>query len=129
MNVDHLKAFQKVAATGSFTKSARELFLTQSAVSQQIRALEDEIGGKLFDRSGRKLRLAAKGEALLAYSERLFDLHDEIETLFGRLKTLKKGKISAEIRGKPDPLFLDMGGSDPYTPPLPQASPRQMGMR
>ncbi|MFH1017156.1 MAG: LysR family transcriptional regulator [Pseudomonadota bacterium] len=94
MNVDHLKAFQKVAATGSFTKSARELFLTQSAVSQQIRALEDEIGGKLFDRSGRKIRLAAKGEALLAYSERLFDLHDEIETLFGSLKTLKKGKIA-----------------------------------
>ncbi|MBU4582258.1 MAG: LysR family transcriptional regulator [Proteobacteria bacterium] len=94
MNVDHLKAFQKVAATGSFTKSARELFLTQSAVSQQIRALEDEIGGKLFDRSGRKIRLTGEGELLLAYTERLFDLHDEIETLFGRLKTLKKGKIA-----------------------------------
>ncbi|MBU2054604.1 MAG: LysR family transcriptional regulator [Proteobacteria bacterium] len=61
MNVDHLKAFQKVAATGSFTKAARELFLTQSAVSQQIRALENEIGGRLFDRSGKEIRLTGEG--------------------------------------------------------------------
>jgi len=94
MNVDHLKAFQKVAATGSFTKAARELFLTQSAVSQQIRTLENEIGGKLFDRSGRKILLTGEGEVLLTYAERLFDLHEEIETLFGGLRTLGKGKVA-----------------------------------
>jgi DNA-binding transcriptional LysR family regulator len=94
MNVDHLKAFQKVAAAGSFTKAARELFLTQSAVSQQIRALENEIGGKLFDRSGRKILLTGEGEVLLIYAERLFDLHEEIETLFGGLRTLRKGKVA-----------------------------------
>lgn len=94
MNVDHLKAFQKVAATGSFTKAARELFLTQSAVSQQIRTLENEIGGKLFDRSGRKILLTGEGEVLLTYAEKLFDLHEEIETLFGGLRTLRKGKVA-----------------------------------
>jgi DNA-binding transcriptional LysR family regulator len=94
MNIDQIKAFHKVAAAGSFTKAARELFLTQSAVSQQIRALEDEIGGRLFDRSGKKIRLTQEGEVLLAYSERLFDLHEEIETLFGSLRTLQKGKIT-----------------------------------
>lgn len=94
MNVDHLKAFHKVAATGSFTKAARELFLTQSAVSQQISALENEIGGKLFDRSGRKILLTGEGEVLLSYAERLFDLHEEIETLFGGLRTLRKGKVA-----------------------------------
>jgi DNA-binding transcriptional LysR family regulator len=94
MNIDQIKAFHKVAAAGSFTKAARELFLTQSAVSQQIRALEDEIGGRLFDRSGKKIRLTGEGEVLLAYSERLFDLHEEIEKLFGSLKTLQKGKIA-----------------------------------
>ena len=92
MNVDQLKTFHRVAAAGSFTKAARELFLTQSAVSQQIRALEDEIGGRLFDRSGKKIRLTGEGEVLLTYAERLFDLHEEIETLFGGLKTLEKGK-------------------------------------
>jgi DNA-binding transcriptional LysR family regulator len=94
MNVDQLKAFHKVATAGSFTKAARELFLTQSAVSQQIRALEDEIGCRLFDRSGKRVCLTGEGEVLLVYSERLFDLHEEIETLFGNLKTLQKGKIT-----------------------------------
>lgn len=94
MNIDQLKAFHKVAAAGSFTKAARELFLTQSAVSQQIRALEDEIGGRIFDRSGKRIRLTGEGEVLLTYTERLFDLHEEIKTLFGSLKTLQKGKIA-----------------------------------
>jgi DNA-binding transcriptional LysR family regulator len=94
MNIDQLKTFHKVAAAGSFTKAARELFLTQSAVSQQIRALEDEIGGRLFDRSGKRTRLTGEGDVLLTYAERLFDLHEEIETLFGSLRTLQKGKIS-----------------------------------
>ena len=57
MNIDQIRAFHKVATTGSFTKAARELFLTQSAVSQQIRSLEERIGGTLFDRSGKKIRL------------------------------------------------------------------------
>jgi DNA-binding transcriptional LysR family regulator len=94
MNVDQIKAFHKVAAAGSFTKAARELFLTQSAVSQQIRALEDEIGGRLFDRSGRTVRLTGEGEVLMAYATRLFDLHEEIETLFSGFRKLEKGRIA-----------------------------------
>ncbi|MHB8909148.1 MAG: LysR family transcriptional regulator [Syntrophales bacterium] len=94
MNVDQMKAFHKVAATRSFTKAARELFLTQSAISQQIRALENEIGGRLFDRSGKRIRLTGEGEVLLTYTEKLFDLHEEIETLFGSLRTLRTGKIA-----------------------------------
>ncbi|MCX5839374.1 MAG: LysR family transcriptional regulator [Deltaproteobacteria bacterium] len=94
MNIDQIKTFHMVAAAGSFTKAARELFLTQSAVSQQIRALEDEIGGRLFDRSGKRIHLTGEGEVLLTYAERLFDLHEEIETLFGSLRTLQKGKIT-----------------------------------
>ena len=94
MNVDQLKAFHKVAALGSFTKAARELFLTQSAVSQQIGALEAEIGGRLFDRSGKGIRLTGEGEVLLAYAEKLFELHEEIDAIFGSLRTLQKGKIA-----------------------------------
>lgn len=94
MNVDQIKAFHKVAATGSFTKAARELFLTQSAVSQQIRALEAEMGGRLFDRSGRTVRLTGEGEVLLAYSRRLFHIHEEIEALFDGFRKLERGKIA-----------------------------------
>jgi len=94
MNVDQIKAFHKVALTGSFTQAARDLFLTQSAVSQQIRALEEEIGGRLFDRSGGKVRMTGEGEVLLTYAERLFDLHEEIEGLFGNLRRLERGKVA-----------------------------------
>lgn len=94
MNVDQLKAFHKVAVLGSFTNAARELFLTQSAVSQQIGALENEIGDLLFDRSGKRVKLTGEGEVLLNYAERLFDLHEEIETVFGSLRTLRKGRIA-----------------------------------
>jgi DNA-binding transcriptional LysR family regulator len=106
MNVDQMKAFHKVAGTGSFTKAARELFLTQSAVSQQIRALENEVGSRLFDRSGKKIRLTGEGEALLTYTERLFDLHEEIETLFGSLRTLQKGKIAVGATGVIGTYFM-----------------------
>jgi DNA-binding transcriptional LysR family regulator len=106
MNVDQMKAFHKVAGTGSFTKAARELFLTQSAVSQQIRALENEVGSRLFDRSGKIIRLTGEGEALLTYTERLFDLHEEIETLFGSLRTLQKGKIAVGATGVIGTYFM-----------------------
>jgi len=94
MNIDQLKAFHKVAYTGSFTKAARELFLSQPAVSQQIQALESSLGITLFDRSGKKVRLTGEGEILLSYTNRIFHLYDEIELLFGQLQSLEKGKIT-----------------------------------
>ena len=57
MKIDQLRTFQKVALTGSFTRAARELFLTQPAVSQQIKALEHVYGVKLFDRQGKTIQL------------------------------------------------------------------------
>lgn len=94
MNIDQLKAFHKVAYTSSFTKAARELFLSQPAVSQQIQALESSLGITLFDRSGKKVRLTDEGEILLSYTNRLFHLYEEIELLFGQLRSLEKGKIT-----------------------------------
>ncbi len=83
-----------MALTGSFTKASGELFLTQSAVSQQIQALESSLGIILFDRSGKRVRLTSEGKILLSYTDRLFNLYEEIETLFGHLKGLQKGKIT-----------------------------------
>ena len=93
MNTEQLKAFHKVAATGSFTRAARELFVTQPAVSHEVRALESSLGVTLFDRSGKKVRMTAEGEILFSHTHRLFALHEEIESLFGRMKTLQYGSI------------------------------------
>jgi DNA-binding transcriptional LysR family regulator len=94
MKLDQLKSFHRVALTGSFTEAARDLFLTQPAVSQQIQLLEHAMGVRLFDRPGKKTRLTSEGEILLSYTIRLFQLYEEIEMLFSQLHGLEKGKVT-----------------------------------
>lgn len=71
MNFRHLEAFVGIARTGSVTRAAEELHLTQPSVSQQIRELEEELGLPLFDRLARGITLTEVGSALLPMAERL----------------------------------------------------------
>lgn len=66
-----LLAFSALARRGSFTLAAKDLFLTQSAVSHAIKALEEDVGTQLVDRLGRRVRLTAAGERLLAHVSRI----------------------------------------------------------
>lgn len=77
MQLQQLRTFYEVAATGSFTRAAEKLYLTQPAVTQQVRALEAELGFPLIERRGRRIRLTPAGDALLAYPPRLLALLDE----------------------------------------------------
>lgn len=72
-----LKVFRTVARQLNFSRAAEELLLTQPAVTQQIKALEEECGVPLFDRTGGHITLTAGGEALLPYAEKLKVLSDE----------------------------------------------------
>lgn len=76
-----LRAFLSVVETGSVTKAAHALNLTQAAVSQQIKRLEDLFGATLFDREHRRLSLSATGERLFAQAKRMVKLNDEIWSL------------------------------------------------
>jgi DNA-binding transcriptional LysR family regulator len=78
IDVGLLRAFTAVAETGGVTSAARALNLTQAAVSQQIKRLEDFFALNLFDREQRRLSLTPTGERLLAYSQRILALNDEI---------------------------------------------------
>lgn len=64
-----LRAFVSLAKHGSFTVAAKELCLTQSAVSHSMRALEEDLGCRLFDRLGKKILLSLAGEQLLPHAE------------------------------------------------------------
>lgn len=66
-----LLAFTTLARLGSFTLAARELHLTQSAVSHAIKSLEDELEVRLFDRLGRSVKLTAPGVQLLDHAHRI----------------------------------------------------------
>ena len=75
-NLPHLAFFQGFEAAArmlSFTKAAEELFITQSAVSRQIKALEDHLGLKLFERRPRSLTLTENGQALYRIATDVLD--------------------------------------------------------
>ena len=69
-----LVVFRTVAEQQSFRKAAEELYLTQPAVSLQIKALEEDLGAQLFDRSGSQVRLTAVGKVLLEHSRRAHEI-------------------------------------------------------
>jgi DNA-binding transcriptional LysR family regulator len=72
-----LKVFRVVATHLNFSRAAEELLLTQPAVTQQIKALEDEYGVPLFDRSGGRITLTPGGQALLPFAQRMKALSDD----------------------------------------------------
>lgn len=78
LDITTLRSFVAVADHGGVTRAAGFLHLTQSAVSMQLKRLEDLLGLELLDRSGRTIALTASGEQLLAYARRMIALNDEI---------------------------------------------------
>jgi len=90
MELRHLRTIVAVAQHRSLTKAAEELFLTQSAVSQQIRRLEEELGVSVFSRTSRRVEPTAEGLVILGYAQRVLaevdGMHGELEELSGLLR-------------------------------------------
>lgn len=84
IDVDLLKTFLAIADTGSFTRAAEEVSKTQSAVSMQMKRLEELTGRPLFARDGRTNRFTADGDRLIEYARRIVSLHDEAVSVFTR---------------------------------------------
>ena len=82
LDLTALRSFVTVAEAGGVTRAAGILNLTQSAVSMQLKRLEDSLGIGLLDRSARTISLTAAGEQLLSYAQRMLALNDEV---YGRL--------------------------------------------
>jgi LysR family transcriptional activator of nhaA len=78
LNFHHLHYFWVVAKDGNLTRAAGQLHVSQSALSSQIRHLEDQLGHALFDREGRALRLTEVGHVVLGYAEGIFNLGREL---------------------------------------------------
>jgi len=78
MELRQLRTFRAVADNLSFTKAAQQLHMAQSSVSAQIRALEDDLDVKLFDRIGHRVLLTSSGEKLFAYARRMAEMTREI---------------------------------------------------
>jgi DNA-binding transcriptional LysR family regulator len=94
MDIAALQAFLAIAETGSFSRAAERIFLTQPAISKRIAALEEELGAKLFDRIGRRIHLTPAGQALAGRAQTLLkDLEDVRRSI-----TNLGGTIGGELR-------------------------------
>jgi len=88
-----LRAFTVLARVASFTLAAKELFLSQSAVSHSMKALEQEVGCRLFDRVGKKVLLTQAGEQLLVYAERILADMEQARASLKELGQWGKGRV------------------------------------
>ena len=93
MELSQLEVFLAVARERRFSRAADKLFRTQSAVSQTIRKLEEELGEALFDRSSREGVLTDAGKVLYEYAEKLINLRGEAAESLSELRELQKGKL------------------------------------
>ena len=104
LDVDQLKTFLAIADSGNFTRAGEEVNKTQSAVSMQMKRLEETIGRPIFARDGRGSRMTSDGERLVEYARRLVAMNDDA------LSNFSQPEITGTVRfGTPDDyadLFL-----------------------
>ena len=95
MELQQLIGFAQVARLGGFTRAAEATGRTQSAVSQQVKALEDDLGCRLLERKGRgRLVLTSAGQKVLAFSERVLGGQEELRRELAELRGLAMGRLT-----------------------------------
>src|ERR1700761_1668074 len=107
MELRHLRYFVAVAEELHFTRAAERLHIAQPPLSQQIRALEDELGVRLFERTRRSVALTDAGHALL---ERARALLSSAQALPAELQRIARGEVGQ--------LRIGFSSTLPLTPPL-----------
>lgn len=94
MNLKQLEAFVQVAEEGSFSKAAKQLFLTQPTISAHISSLEKELNARLFVRNTKEVKLSDDGKDLYRYARQMIDLQKKIEERFSTGKEESKHLIT-----------------------------------
>src|SRR5271169_515527 len=89
-----LQVFESVARHLSHSRAAAELYLSQPAVSMQIKQAEETIGLHLFEQVGKKLFLTEAGRELLHYSRGIMQQIQEMESVFGEMKGMSRGRLN-----------------------------------
>lgn len=92
-----LQVFEKVASHLNYSRAAEELYLSQPAVSMQIKQLEGHIGLPLFEQMGKKIFLTEAGRELFHYSRSIAQQLAEMEALFDEMKGLGQGKLTLSV--------------------------------
>lgn len=117
LNFHHLYYFWRVAKEGHLTRTAEQLNVSQSALSAQIRQLEQRLNHPLFSREGRSLQLTEAGQRVLEYAESIFNLSSEMLALLGsgglsRAQTLRIGAVATLSRNFQENFLRPVLGLD-----------------
>lgn len=122
LNYHHLRYFREVAREGHLTRAAERLNLSQSALSAQIRQLEERLGHALFARRGRQLILTEAGRIALDHAERIFGAGEELLSVLGdgagRTRPLRIGALSTLSRNFQLQFLRPVLAADPDAVPL-----------
>jgi len=94
LNFNQLRIFYRAAKNLNFTAAANELFITQPAVTFQVKSFEEYCNLKLFKKKGRKVYLTDQGKTLYEYAEKIFQFEKEIENAIDEMRELKRGVLS-----------------------------------
>jgi DNA-binding transcriptional LysR family regulator len=97
VTLGQLKAFEAVARLGSFSSAAKELFVTQPAVSKKIRLLQEEVGLPLFEQIGKRIYLTDAGRLLLNVSRDWLETWARFEQSIADLQGLKQGRLRIAV--------------------------------
>ena len=93
INFNQLRVFYKAAKNLNFTAAANELFITQPAVTFQVKSFEEYCELKLFKKRGRRVYLTDEGKSLFEYAARIFQYEKEIENAIDEMRELKRGVL------------------------------------
>ncbi|SFM39805.1 LysR family transcriptional regulator [Pelosinus propionicus] len=93
VNLELYRVFYVVASTGSISKAAKELFTSQPAVSQSIKVLEHKLGGQLFIRTPKGVKLTVEGDVLFKYIEQGYSFFKTAEQKFLEMQNLQAGQL------------------------------------
>ncbi len=97
ITIRQLKVFQKVAILQSFTRASKALYLTQPAVSMQIKQLEEAVGLKLFDRQGSQISLTDAGDEIRLLSDGILQQIDETQHQLEQIASGDRGKLRLAV--------------------------------
>src|SRR5262245_9625261 len=106
MELHQLRYFCAVAETGSFSRAAENEHVSQPSLSQQILKLEAELGARLFDRLGRKVRLTSFGETFLPRAEAILQQMGEAKQEIAEMAGVEKGRVVVGVIPTIAPYFL-----------------------
>ncbi len=97
LTLRQLKVFETVARHLSFSRAAKELFLSQPAVSMQIKQLEENVSLPLFEQMGKRIHLTEAGNELYHYSREILQRLTDLETALEELKGMDRGKLNIAV--------------------------------